>query len=292
MALTKYLFFSHTAGSLDLLRHSQRSNRPMSETPLPSSSMSLPPSIQPSPNSSALPSPAPSYHASPTSSSFPNPSRCDGNSTSYNLPIIRKLASFTSTLPPLRISNRAPITPPLSSPNRTSIPKPHWRSIPNVPLNSFVHPFFASSAPSSPKHPRRFTPFPIPEGDKSEFSTVNAARWVSFQTVPASAPPLSPTYNLVKPLAHPNFLQDTFDGCGEYRRRAAAKTSCGPALEFGKGAVNAWEGKRIHDVGMDDLELTLGSRKACAYSLEFVCADQQDMPICAALPRGVIPALS
>lgn len=68
----------------------------------------------------------------------------------------------------------------------------------------------------------------------------------------------------MKPLAHPNSLQDTFDGCGEYRWRAAAKRSCGPELEFGKGAVNAWEGEIIHDVGMDDLELTLGSRKACA----------------------------
>ncbi|XP_073123399.1 protein BZR1 homolog 1-like [Henckelia pumila] len=241
------------------------SNRPVSEASLPPMIMSLPPSIQPSPNSSAFPSPAPSYHASPTTSSFPSPSRCDGYSTSYNLPIIRKLSSFSSSLPPLRISSSAPITPPLSSPTRNSKPKPHWGSIPNAPLNSLFHPFFAASAPSSPKRPRRFTPVPIPEGDESEFSPANAACWVSFQTAPASAPPLSPTYNLVKPVAHPHSLQDTFDGCGEYRwRSATAKRSCGPELEFSKGTVKAWEGEIIHDVGMDDLELTLGSRKACA----------------------------
>lgn len=35
----------------------------------------------------------------------------------------------------------------------------------------------------------------------------------------------------------------------------------GMELEFGNG-VNAWEGERIHDVGLDDLELTLGSGNA------------------------------
>ncbi|GFP84432.1 bes1/bzr1 homolog protein 1 [Phtheirospermum japonicum] len=186
-----------------------------------SRNISLCSSIQPSPNSSAFPSPAPSYPASPTSSSFPSPSRCDGP-TSYILPFLHNLAS----LPPLRISNSAPVTPPLSSPTRSSKPKPHWESI-----------SIAASAPSSPTRRRRFRPVPIPECDESDVSTVNSARWVSFQTGPPSpSVPTSPTYNLVKSVSRMN-----------------------SSLQ-----VKAWEGEKITEIGVDDLELTLGTGKACA----------------------------
>jgi brassinosteroid resistant 1/2 len=33
-------------------------------------------------------------------------------------------------------------------------------------------------------------------------------------------------------------------------------------FEFGSEQVKPWEGERIHEVGLDDLELTLGSGKA------------------------------
>lgn len=52
--------------------------------------------------------------------------------------------------------------------------------------------------------------------------------------------PTSPTFNLVKTVANEK----------------------GTMFDKGKGAVKAWEGERIHEVGMDDLELTLGSGNA------------------------------
>ncbi|KAJ4978995.1 hypothetical protein NE237_009775 [Protea cynaroides] len=68
-------------------------------------------SHQLSPTSSSFPSSVPSYHASPASSSFPSPSRYDANaSSSYILPFLFKLASIPPSLPPLCISNNAPIS--------------------------------------------------------------------------------------------------------------------------------------------------------------------------------------
>lgn len=222
-------------------------------------------SIQPSPHSSAFPSPAPSYHASPTSSSFPSPSRCNENPTSYILPFLQNLAipSSSSSLPRLRISNSAPVTPPLSSPTRNSKPKPLWECIPNDSLCSSINPIFAASAPSSPTRRRRFTPPTIPECDESSFSA-GAARWVSFQAGQSPAAPASPTYNLVKPMSQQSSLRGAFDGSGEFEWGVAAKRARGSEFEFENGAVKAWEGEKIHEVGMDDLELTLGGGKAHA----------------------------
>ncbi|KAK4410225.1 protein BZR11 [Sesamum angolense] len=171
---------------------------------------------------------------------------------------------YDPSLPHLRISNSAPVTPPLSSPTRSSKPKPHWDSIPHASLNSFLHPISAASAPSSPTRRQRFTPAPIPECDESDVSTVNSVRWVSFQSGPAPAAPPSPTYNLVQPVAQQTSLQGKFDSCGELGWGSAAKRARGPEFEFESGAVKAWEGEKIHEVGMDDLELTLGSGKAHA----------------------------
>ncbi|AEE86700.1 BES1/BZR1 homolog 2 [Arabidopsis thaliana] len=109
-------------------------------------------SIQPSPQSSAFPSPAPSYHGSPVSSSFPSPSRYDGNPSSYLLlPFLHNIASsIPANLPPLRISNSAPVTPPLSSPtSRGSKRKLTSEQLPNGgSLHVLRHPLFAISAPS------------------------------------------------------------------------------------------------------------------------------------------------
>ncbi|KAJ8544815.1 hypothetical protein K7X08_017398 [Anisodus acutangulus] len=219
-------------------------------------------SVQPSPMSSSFPSPVPSYHASPTSSSFPSPSRCDGNPISYILPFLHNLASIPSSLPPLRISNSAPVTPPLSSPTRGSKPKPIWESISRVPLHSFQHPLFAASAPSSPTRRQYSKPATIPECDESDAASVESARWVSFQTVAA---PTSPTFNLVKPIPQQNILLDALSGHGMFGwAEAAAQKGHGSEFDFESCKVKAWEGERIHEVVVDDLELTLGSAKARA----------------------------
>ncbi|KAL6220527.1 hypothetical protein ACLB2K_008283 [Fragaria x ananassa] len=225
-------------------------------------------SMQPSPQSSSFPSPVPSYHASPSSSSFPSPTRFDGNPSSYHqnpssylLPFLHNLASIPTNLPPLRISNSAPVTPPLSSPtSRGSKRKPDWESLTNGCINSLRHPLFAASAPSSPTRRHHLAPATIPECDESDASTVDSGRWVSFQTgVPSVAPP-SPTFNLMKPVAEQNVLQQTVGhegiGWGNPGERAR-----GSEFEFESGRLKAWEGERIHEVGVEDLELTLGNGK-------------------------------
>ncbi|XP_030949816.1 BES1/BZR1 homolog protein 2-like [Quercus robur] len=219
-------------------------------------------SVQLSPQSSNFPSPVPSYHASPSSSSFPSPTRFDANPSSYLLPFLRNIASIPTNLPPLRISNSAPVTPPLSSPtSRGSKRKPDWESLSNGSLNSFRHPLFAASAPSSPTRRHHATPATIPECDESDASTVDSGRWVSFQAVPPQAAPPSPTFNLMKPVAQQSCLQDGVDVHEGLDWGTAAERGRGTEFEFESGRVKAWEGERIHEVGMEDLELTLGSGK-------------------------------
>ncbi|KAJ9564529.1 hypothetical protein OSB04_000495 [Centaurea solstitialis] len=209
-------------------------------------------SIQPSPMSSSYPSPIPSYNASPTSSSFPSPSRCENppNPSSYILPFLCNLASVPSSLPPLRISNSAPVTPPLSSPtSRGTKRKPDWAMLSAGALQSFRHPLFAASAPSSPTRGRRHVPpTTIPECDESDASTIDSDRWVGFQTMAA---PTSPTFYLVKPANQQGLVQNG----------AMVQPNRGSEFEF-DGKVKAWEGERIHEIGTDDLELTLGNGSA------------------------------
>lgn len=71
------------------------------------------------------------------------------------------------------------------------------------------------------------------------------------------APP-SPTFNLVN-VKHPSH-QSPFQSIGE----GNGASSWVSEFEFGNGRVMAWEGERIHEVIVDDLELTLGSGKARA----------------------------
>ncbi|XP_078430384.1 BES1/BZR1 homolog 1 [Wolffia australiana] len=182
-----------------------------------------------SPLSSSFPSPAPSCHGSPSrgeSSANPN------LDASHLLPFLRNISS----LPPLRISTSAPVTPPLSSPTSSRPPKlrrPDWGG----------PPLFAASAPASPA--RR--PAAIAECDESDGSTVDSGRWVSFQ----AAAPLSPTFNLIRP----------GPAVGPATSSAAAPSRGGAEFEFECGRVKPWEGERIHEVGADDLELTLGGAK-------------------------------
>lgn len=214
--------------------------------------------------SSFFPSPAPSYHASPTSSSFPGPSRCEGNPPPYILPFLHNLAAIPSSLPHPRISSSAPVTPPLSSPTRRSKPKPVLESLSASALHSFCHPIFAVSAPSSPNRRQHSKPATITKCEESDASPVEFAHWVSSQIVAPSAAPTSPTFNLVRPAFQQDVLLDALKGHGEFGCGEAAQRGRGSEFDFGSGKVMAWEGERIHGIAVDDLELTLGSRKARA----------------------------
>ncbi|KAK7310892.1 hypothetical protein RJT34_08676 [Clitoria ternatea] len=207
-------------------------------------------SQNPSPLSSSFPSPIPSYQVSPSSSSFPSPSRLDANNPASNLfPYIRNV--FPASLPPLRISNSAPVTPPLSSPtSRNPKPVPTWESIAKASMGNFNHPFFAASAPASPTHRHLYTPPTIPECDESDTSTVESGQWLNFQAFAPSAVPISPTLNFIKPVVGP---QQNLPG----KRMQEMRSS---EAEFGV-QVKPWVGERIHEVGLDDLELTLGNGK-------------------------------
>lgn len=71
-----------------------------------------------------------------------------------------------------------------------------------------------------------------------------------------SAAPSSPTFNLVRAAAQQGPIHGAVEGLawgGAAERERE--------FEFECGKVMAWEGERIHEVGVDDLELTLGSGK-------------------------------
>ncbi|KAG8377736.1 hypothetical protein BUALT_Bualt08G0064000 [Buddleja alternifolia] len=200
-------------------------------------------SRNPSPPSSYFASPIPSYQPSPSSSSYPSPTRHDPNPSSH--PFAFLLNSLPSALPPLRISSSAPVTPPLSSPK--SLPKQTF-TLENLDKESMLNmPFFAASAPASPTRGPRFAPPTIPECDESDTSTIDSGQWINFQSYAnvGNMVPTSPTFNLVKNVATKDVVM----------------SDKGKAVDFGfeKVAVKPWEGERIHEVGMDDLELTLGS---------------------------------
>ncbi|CAL5205335.1 unnamed protein product [Lathyrus oleraceus] len=213
-------------------------------------------SQNPSPLSSSFPSPIHSYQVSPSSSSFPSPSRMDTNNNPSNfIPYVRSVFPNMS-LPPLRISNSAPVTPPISSPTSRN-PKPMiptWDSIAKASITSFNHPFFAASAPSSPSHRHLYTPPTIPECDESDTSTVESNQWLNFQAFAASAKSsVSPTLNFLKPV-----INEQHNMLPENRMQEMRISE----PEFGAQVVKPWVGERIHEVGLDDLELTLGNGKA------------------------------
>lgn len=102
----------------------------------------------------------------------------------------------------------------------------------------------------------------IPECDESDASTVDSAsgRWVSFQVQTAVAAPPSPTFNLMKPAMQQIVAQGMNEGM---QWGSGAEIGRGGSdFDFENGRVKPWEGERIHEVGMDDLELTLGVGKA------------------------------
>lgn len=200
----------------------------------------------PSPLSSAFQSPMHSYQPSPSSSAPQSPTRNDLNGQCH--PFSFLCNSIPSNLPPLRISNSAPVTPLLSSPTSKTAPKQvfNFEAIAKESMACFNYPHFAASAPSSPTRRRNFTPPTIPECDESDCSTIDSGQWISFQRFSRPPIPTSPTFNLVRPMVQQMTLNDAI----EEREKVAE-------AEIMK--VTPWEGERIHDMGMDDLELTLGS---------------------------------
>nr|GME06106.1 protein BRASSINAZOLE-RESISTANT 1-like [Ipomoea batatas] len=205
-------------------------------------------SRNPSPPSSYFASPIPSYQASPLSSACPSPTRGDANISPH--PFVFLHNSIPSSLPALRISNSAPVTPPLSSPTRVPKQTFNLEALAKDSMSAFNISFFAS-APTSPTRGHRF-PATIPECDESDTSTIDSGQWMSFQKYAPSVVPTSPTFNLMKPVAQQIPSSD------------AMFTEEGKSMEFDfeKVAMKAWEGERIHEVGLDDLELTLGSGNA------------------------------
>ncbi|CAM8902238.1 unnamed protein product [Rhodiola kirilowii] len=214
-------------------------------------------SMQHSSQTSNFASPIPSYQVTPTSSAIPSPTQFDVNPSSYLLPFLWDLASVPASLPTLRISNSAPVTPPVAYPTNKSQQsqkwKPEWmEAVTNHPvkldwMESLTnHPDFAASAPSSPLR-QCFSPTMIPECDESDVSTVDSGRWAAnMMTAPSS-----PTFNLVKPPRHQCATQPNGDG----------KIAKSYEFEFSSCRVKPWEGEIIHDMGTDDLELTLGTAK-------------------------------
>ncbi|KAK1276776.1 hypothetical protein QJS04_geneDACA001732 [Acorus gramineus] len=234
-------------------------------------------SQHPSPPSSSFPSPVPSYHASPSSSSFPSPTRFDlsnttttnnnnnqniNNNANYLLPFLRNLTS----LPPIRICNSAPVTPPPSSPTSrpSKMSKPDWDHYYLSHASSAIHQatLFAASAPASPTRRHRYgRQATIFECHESDASTIDSGRWVSFGTgPPSSAAPASPTYNLVNTLVTrpENGGGGLVWGGGVVNEISRGG---GSEFEFECERVKPWEGERIHEVSVDDLELTLGGGK-------------------------------
>ncbi|KAJ6344558.1 hypothetical protein OIU76_006143 [Salix suchowensis] len=191
--------------------------------------------------------------------SAPRPPRFLARIVVITMPLLISFHSYKSaipfSLPPLRISNSAPVTPPLSSPtSRNPKPIPNWDFIAKQSMASFNYPFNAVSAPASPTHRQFHAPATIPECDESDTSTVESGQWISFQKFApfvAAAMPTSPTYNLVKPTAQ-QILSNNL----------VKENGMPMDFEFGSEQVKPWEGERIHEVGLDDLELTLGSGKA------------------------------
>lgn len=71
---------------------------------------------------------------------------------------------------------------------------------------------------------------------------------MSFQTFARHLAPLPPTFNLKRPAPR----KISLDGGNKQKGII-------PEMEIGGTQVKPWEGERIHEVGLDDLELTLGS---------------------------------
>lgn len=65
----------------------------------------------------------------------------------------------------------------------------------------------------------------------------------------------------MKPVAQQIALQDAVGGHGRIGWGPPTERARASEFEFENGRVKPWEGEKIHDIAVDDLELTLGSGK-------------------------------
>ncbi|KAF2324519.1 hypothetical protein GH714_015015 [Hevea brasiliensis] len=163
-----------------------------------------------------------------------------------------RITPYSSQNPsPLSSSFPSPIPSYQVSPSSSSFPSPS--RVENIAPSNLL-PFLQNAIPLSPSSPNlQQCTSTIPECDESDTSTVESGQWISFQKFApsAAAMPTSPTYNLVKPVAEQILSSNVIKENGRSME-----------FEFGSGQVKPWEGERIHEVGLDDLELTLGNGKA------------------------------
>ncbi|KAJ1419059.1 brassinazole-resistant 1 protein [Sesbania bispinosa] len=73
---------------------------------------------------------------------------------------------------------------------------------------------------------------------------------------------LLPPFNLMKPAMQKITPQDSMDMNEGMQWGSGAEIGRGSDFDFENGRVKPWEGERIHEVGMEELELTLGCGKA------------------------------
>ncbi|KAL2489386.1 Protein BRASSINAZOLE-RESISTANT 1 [Forsythia ovata] len=196
-------------------------------------------SRNPSPPCSYFTSPIPSYQPSPSSSSFPSPSWLNANASLHSFSFLRN--SIPSSLPPLRISNSAPVSPLLSSPTRLLNQSFNFESLAKESVSPLNISFFASSAPTSPTRSQCL---------ESGRSTIHSGQWMNFRAYATASNmvPTSSMFNLVRPVAQRVPSKDV-----------VLEKETDMQFNFENVAGKPWEGERIHEVGSDDLELTLGS---------------------------------
>ncbi|KAK5844666.1 protein BRASSINAZOLE-RESISTANT 1-like [Gossypium arboreum] len=134
----------------------------------------------------------------------------------FHLQNLSSLLSFLqsnipSTLPPLKISNIALGTPPLSPPTfRNPNPILNWETIAKEFIAIFNYPFYVVFAPVSPTYCHFHAPPTKPKCDELDTSTVKLGPWISFQKFAPSTSQVSTStmFNLVKPLAPQSFPND------------------------------------------------------------------------------------
>ncbi|CAA0809738.1 Protein BRASSINAZOLE-RESISTANT 1 [Striga hermonthica] len=125
----------------------------------------------PEPASSCFASRIPSYQPSSLSSFFLSPTRHNGPVEPPSAhPFVFLVNSISSSLPPLRISNSIPVTPPLSSPTRdpAKMVAFNLEALAKESMSTLKVSLYAASAPASPARTHLgFTPATIPECEMS-----------------------------------------------------------------------------------------------------------------------------
>ncbi|KAL4301478.1 hypothetical protein HN51_052895 [Arachis hypogaea] len=201
-------------------------------------------SLQPIPQSSVFPSHVLSYHASPTSSSFPSP-----------------LALIPTFKTPLHYSYHSFITSP---------PSPQTFVLLEYPIVSLLPFIFLPQPPGVLKERRISNPSPM--SLLLIRSAILSSRY-RLHPAPSAATnwllsPFLSVMNLMLPLwtlitgNAADHFPSSMDMNEGMQWGQAAERGRPSDFDFENSRVKPWEGERIHEVGVDELELTLGCGKA------------------------------